>query len=119
VTHPSAMILDGYATVEIVDAEGRVLQVRKPNVLDKLRLFKAVGPDLAQNTPYLGIALVACAVTAIDGVPVPHPGSEQQIESLILRLGDAGINAAGTLVNRDPSDPEVREEAGNLVGTPI
>jgi hypothetical protein len=120
VSRPSEMIFDGYGMVECVDATGRRLRVQKPNVLDRLRLFKAVGPDAAQNEPYLGLALTACAVKFIDDVPVPHPSNEQQIENLILRLGDAGMHAAGTVVAvRGPSDAEVREEAGNSAGTPI
>jgi hypothetical protein len=112
------MILDGFETVETADETGRVLTVRPPHALDKLRLFKAVGPELAHNEPYLGMAVVACAVIAIDGVPVPHPGTEQQIENLINRLGDAGMKAARLVVDREPSDAEVREEAGNSAGTP-
>jgi hypothetical protein len=119
VSRPSEIILDGYGIKEVTDTEGHRLQVRQPTVLDKLRLFKAVGSDMAQNEPYLGLALTACAVKAIDGVPVPHPSNEQQIENLIIRLGDAGMNAAGTVVHRDASDAEVREEAGNSAGTPI
>ncbi len=119
-SRPSEMIFEGCGMEEVTDAEGRRLKVQKPTVLDKLRLFKAVGPDMAQNPPYLGLALTACAVKFIDDVPVPHPSNEQQIENLILRLGDAGMNAAGTVVTpREPSDAEVREEAGNSAGTPI
>jgi hypothetical protein len=120
VSRPSEMILADHDMVERVDAIGRRLKVRKPNVVDRLRLFKAVGPDAAQNEPYLGLALTACAVKFIDDIPVPHPSNEQQIENLILRLGDAGMNAAGTVVAvREPSNAEVRQEAGNSAGTPI
>ena len=99
--------------IDTIDVIGRVLTVRPPQVLDQLRLFKAVGPVLAQNQPYLGMAMVACAVTAIDGVPVPTPANEYQIESLIQRLGDAGLRAAGAVLEPPPSDDEVREQAGN------
>ncbi|MCB8880412.1 hypothetical protein ACELLULO517_09225 [Acidisoma cellulosilytica] len=98
---------------------GRVLTVRPPHALDQLRLFKAVGPVLAQNQPYLGMAMVACAIIAIDHVPVPMPGNEHQIESLILRLGDAGLQAASAVLEPRPSDDEVRDQAGNSAGTPI
>ncbi len=119
-SRPSEMIFDECGLVDRIDATGRKLHVRKPNVLDRLRLFKAVGPDMAQNEPYLGLALTACAVKFIDDVPVPHPTNEQQIENLIARLGDAGMNAAGTVVAvRGPSHAEVREEAGNSAGTLI
>ena len=112
-SQPSGSILDGHRTVETTDAEGRSLTVRPPHAIDKLRLFKAVGPELGRNPLYLGMAVVAFAVTAIDGVPVPPPTNEHQIESLITRLGNAGLDAVRAIVERDPTDAEVREEAGN------
>ncbi|GAB0116898.1 hypothetical protein [Acidisoma sp. 7E03] len=116
---PAAALLAAGAVIETVDGEGRVLSVRPPHALDQLRLFKAVGPRLAQNQPYLGMALVACAVVAIDGVPVPCPSNEQQIESLVLRLGDTGLRAAGAVLEPAPTADEMRELAGNSAGTPI
>lgn len=112
-TAPSTALLAAGEAIETVDAEGRLLSVRPPHALDQLRLFKAVGPLLAQNQPYLGMALVACAVIAIDGVPVPCPSNEQQIESLILRLGDAGLRAAGAALEPTPTADEMRDLAGN------
>ena len=116
---PSGSILDTHGTVETTDAEGRLLTVRPPHAIDKLRLFKAVGPELGRNPLYLGMAVVAFAVTAIVGVPVPPPTNEQQIESLIGRLGNSGLDAVRAIVERDPTDAEVREEAGNSACTPI
>ena len=117
-TFPSGTLLDAQGTIETTDAEGRSLTVRPPHAIDKLRLFKAVGPELGRNPLYLGMAVVAFAVTAIDGVPVPPPTNEHQIESLIGRLGDAGLDAVRAIVEREPTDAEVREEAGNSAGTP-
>jgi hypothetical protein len=77
-------------------ADGTRLTLRRLNALDKLRLFKAAGPLLAQNEPWLGMALLASSVVAIDDVPVPPPGTEQQIEAMVARLGDAGIAAVAT-----------------------
>ena len=84
------------------DAEGRMLTLRRPDALDRLRLFKALGAELSLNTPYLGMALLASSVTAIDGVPVPPPVTEEQLESLVRRLGDAGISAVADAL--DDSD---------------
>jgi hypothetical protein len=85
------------------DADGRELALRRMGALDRLRLFKAVGPQLAQNTPYLGMAMLAASVCAIDGVPVPPPVTEGQVEALVSRLGDAGIAAAASVFAEEPA----------------
>jgi hypothetical protein len=119
-TRPS-VLLNGVAstTDDIADSDGRHLTIRRMHALDKLRLFKAVGPELAQNQPYLGLALLACSVTAIDGVPVPVPVTEAQIEALVSRLGDAGMTAVAAFLEPPPSDHALRTESGNSAGTPI
>lgn len=81
--------------MRVTDALGRVLEVKRPGALDRLRLFKALGPGLAQNDRYVGYAMLAMCVVAIDDVPVPQPGSEGQVEALVQRLGDEGMVAIG------------------------
>ena len=93
---PAARIVaEAAAPFAAVAADGRRLTLRRMNVLDRLRLFKAVGGELAANEAYLGVAFLACAVSAIDDVPVPVPANEAQVEALVGRLGDAGIAAVG------------------------
>ena len=71
---PSASIIQAAAVTEtVVDGRGRRLTVRRLAALDRLRLFKAAGPVLAQNSPWLGMALIAISVVAIDDVPFPQP----------------------------------------------
>ena len=118
---PSTSILaDNAATQTILDADGHRLAVRRLNALDRLRLFKAAGPLLAQNQPWLGMALIACSVSAIDDVPMPQPVTESQIESMVSRLGDAGIAAvAAALQSAMPSPPvDLADNLGNSAGTP-
>ncbi len=113
---PSETIIASATSAQVViDDNGRRLAIRRMTVLDKLRLFRAAGPYLSQNGPWLGIALLACSVTAIDDVPVPMPANEQQIEALVARLGDNGIAAAARALSTAPeTTPEtVRQEAGN------
>jgi hypothetical protein len=113
---PSTSIISAAAATEsIVDSGGRTLIVRRLTALDRLRLFKAAGPLLAQNPPWLGMALVASSVVAIDNVPVPPPSNELQIEAMIGRLGDAGVEAvAQALQQFSALDPaEVVDNAGN------
>lgn len=72
--------------------DGRVIDLREMGALDRLRLFKAAGPDLSRNDAWLSMAFVACAAAAIDGVPLPFPVNEQQVEALVGRLGDASLD---------------------------
>lgn len=83
----------------VTDAAGRKLGLRRLSALDKLRLLKAAGPGLAQNEPWLGMAMLAASVAEIDGVPVPLPGNEAQIEAAVGRLGDDGIAAVAAAVD--------------------
>jgi hypothetical protein len=67
------------------------------------------------------MAILASSVTVIDDIPVPQPSSEIQIEALVGRLGDSGIEAIAqaleTLSEGDQS--EQVKQAGNLFGTLI
>jgi len=83
-------------TSEVRDTLGRRLVLRRLNAVDRLRLFKALGPVLSENAAYLGLALLAVSVTSMDEVPLPAPGSEAQLEALISRLGDEGLEAAAS-----------------------
>ena len=93
---PSArIVVEAAATTFVSDGLDRVLEIRRPGPLDRLRLFKVVGPSLAQNDRYVGYSMLAMCVVSIDGVPVPQPATEGQIEGLVQRLGDAGMVAVG------------------------
>ncbi len=111
---PTETIL-GAAPSTVTDGQGRRITLRRLNALDKLRLFKAAGPMLAQNQAWLGMAVLAWSVAAIDDVPVPAPSSEAQIEAIIARLGDAGIEAIAAALSEEPAPdgPEAIVTAGN------
>jgi hypothetical protein len=87
------------------DAAGRKLEVRRPGALDRLRLFKALGPALSGNDRYVGYAMLAYCVQAIDGVPVPAAATEAQLEALVARLGDAGLAAVGEALSEAMPGP--------------
>jgi hypothetical protein len=117
---PTKTILAGVAArPEITDATGRRLRVRPPTALDTLRLLKAAGPTLAENQAWLSMAALAVAVTEIDGIPVVTPVSEAQIEALVDRLGDVGLEAVAAALD-DPSSQRGSDDAaivGNSHGT--
>ena len=104
----------------VTDSEGRRITLRRLSALDKLRLFKAAGPELAMNQPWLGIAMLAASVSAIDDVPVPLPVNEQQIESLVSRLGETGLEAVADALDAEPRSDlaATLANAGNSRGTP-
>lgn len=103
------IVMEAARELEVTDTIGRILQVRRPGALDRLRLFKAVGPALASNDRYVGYAMLAMCVSAIDGVPQPAPANEGQLEALVQRLGDAGMVAIGQgLANAAQGNPSLR-----------
>lgn len=109
---PSArLVAEANAALCVTDRDGRLIELRRVTALDRLRLFRAVGP-MANNAHYLGMAMLACAVTAVDGVPVPFPASEQMIEAAVHRLGDAGIEAVGQALH-GPPDAHPEHDPGN------
>ena len=92
-TPSSRLIAAAEAITAVADSQGRRLALRRLGALDRLRLFKAAGAALVGNAGWMGMATLACSVTAIDDVPVPAPASEAQVEALVARLGDIGIAA--------------------------
>lgn len=113
---PTTSILTSAAASETVtDDDGRRLAIRRLTALDRLRLFKAAGPVLAQNQPWLGMALIASSVNAIDDVPTPTPANEAQIEAMVARLGDSGISAVAQALQQsaDLTTAELLDNAGN------
>ena len=115
---PSArLVAAAQAAPDVTDAAGRTLSLRRLTALDKLRLYKAAGPQLAQNAPWMGVALLAASVTAIDFVPVPQPATEAQIEALVGRLGEDGLDAAAAALAPAES-ANIEDTAGNSRGTP-
>lgn len=64
------------------------------------------------------MAGLALSVLEIDGVPVPSPASEGQIESAIDRLGDEGLAAIADAVKEEAEPSDVKQNVGNLPGIP-
>jgi hypothetical protein len=112
---PSATIIEAASAGRtITDAGGRRITLRRMTALDKLRLFKAAGPELANNDRWLAMAMLASAVTALDDIPLPLPVNETLIEAAVAKLGDQGIEAvAAALHGSGINAAEQRAIAGN------
>jgi hypothetical protein len=117
--NPSQVIIGESAKPLLaVDAKGRRIRFRRLTALDTLRLFKAAGPVLSQNEAWLSMAGLGFSVLDIDGVPVPTPATEAQIEGLIDRLGDEGLAAVANAMQDDTTPSPTQADVGNLLGTP-
>lgn len=91
---PTQQILAGAVDqVTVADSKGRKITTRKLSPIRRTRLFKIIGPDNSRNLPLLGYYSMAVSVTQIGDDSVVFPSKESEIEALLERLGDDGINA--------------------------
>jgi hypothetical protein len=91
---PSEKIIQaGNKTVNVTDAQGRIIVLKKPDPLANLDFAKAAGSDRL-NVLYLAEVAHLKYVASIDGAPVPTPASEGELRALYSRLGDDGNVAA-------------------------
>ncbi|MDR3520431.1 MAG: hypothetical protein P4L54_02330 [Acidocella sp.] len=96
----------------VTDSRGRRIMLRKVGVLETLRLYKALGPELSVNGAYMAAASIAAAAAMIDDVPMPFPNNEAGVELLLERLGDEGVMAVVEVSTEPPLETKV-SEAGN------
>jgi hypothetical protein len=94
------------------DGAGRLIELRRLGVVEQLRLFKLLGPELSENRAYVGLARVAAAVAVVEGVPVPFPGGEAGIEAVLERLGEDGVEAVAAAL-AGPAAEQMLAAAGN------
>ena len=71
--------------------DGRVFTFRKVGVVQQARILRAIGPAQSDNAPYVNMVFEASMVSDIDGVPLPFPTNERQIDTMIDKVGDAGF----------------------------
>lgn len=90
---PSQQIIAAAAAeVTASDATGRVITLRKPGAIAKLRFIEAMG-ESSSNPLWVGITSQLMYVSAINGEPIATPRTKNEIEALYQRLDDHGIEA--------------------------
>jgi hypothetical protein len=97
---------------EIVDKAGRRIALRRVGVVEQLRLFKALGPELSVIPPYLTGAMIAASVAMIDDVPLPFPTSEAGVEAALERIGLEAMALIAAATARPAADV-LEAAAGN------
>jgi hypothetical protein len=96
----------------VIDANGRTLTLRRIGPVEHLRIFRALGPQLSENVPYVNGALIAAAVAMIDELPLPFPANEAAVEAALERIGLEAMALVAAAI-RPPSAEELAAAAGN------
>jgi hypothetical protein len=78
--------------VNITDARGRTITIKKPGVLAQYRLIECLG-DTAKNETYVSMVLPLIYVAAIDGEALPPIMRKSEVEALVQRLDEHGLAA--------------------------
>jgi hypothetical protein len=111
-TPSKELIAQAAQEVTVTDSAGRVIALKKPGILSQFRLIKILG-DAAKNQVYVGMVMPLTYVVSVDGDPVLQPNTEREIDALIVRLDDHGVEAVMKGVNEHfgAENPEEAQEA--------
>lgn len=75
------------------DSRGRKIEIKRPNARERYRLIRMLGAQGAQNQEQFAYAVFAASTRSLDGDPIMFPQSEMELEVIIDRLGDEGLQA--------------------------
>lgn len=90
---PTQQILAAASTeATATDSTGRVIKLRKPGPIAKLRFIEAMG-ESSSNPLWTAIVSQLMYVAGIDGEPIATPVTKREIEALYQRLDDHGLEA--------------------------
>ena len=90
---PSQQIMADAATeATATDSTGRVITLRKPGPIAKLRFIEAMG-ESSSNPLWVGITSQLMYLAGINGEPIATPVTKREIEALYQRLDDHGLDA--------------------------
>lgn len=91
---PSDEIIDeGNKTFTSEASDGRVFEVKRITMLERLNLAKVLSAENQSKQIYLNLCTLASAIVSIDGEKVMPLRSELAFDSLIQRMGQSGERA--------------------------
>jgi|SRR5579863_822509 len=99
-------------TLKVTDGRSRVITLKKPGVLAQYRLIATLGA-LAENRTYVNMVMPLIFVAAIDDDDAIALGKMSEVEALIQRLGEDGIDTVMTAIKDHfgATDPEADRQA--------
>jgi hypothetical protein len=87
---PTQAIVRASAPQDVtLDANGRKILVRVMTPVEQFRFKKVIGKFM-DNGGYMMDAMMAASVRAVDGMPMPFPQSEANVEFILERLATDG-----------------------------
>jgi hypothetical protein len=105
---------DANYSVVVETSDGRKITLRKPGVLAQFKMIEMLGGAAAANQVFVNMVLPVTFVVAIDGDPVSRITTRSELDALIQRLDEAGIEAVMEAVPANfgkQQDPEAAKAA--------
>lgn len=113
---PSQAIVNSASEVKYeTDKRGRKIGIVRPNPVLRYRLLKMLGGEGSKNEPLLIQALFTCLVRSIDNEEISMPNGERELEMLMGRLDDDGLNAVGKCLAEQFGVDETDENAQDQI----
>jgi hypothetical protein len=117
-TPTQAAMNAGSKFIKVRDALGRVIGIKKMAPIDNMRISRFIGGELSSNPAYFGYASMAACVREIDGEPIPMATSARQLEDLVDKLGEDGLEAISRAILdagwiKERTEKELLDEAKN------
>lgn len=106
------LIAKAAAHAEVTDSRGRVFRIAKPGILAQFRIIEVMGKSADIET-FRGMVTPLIYIAAIDGDEVSQPINRMQLDALIQRVGDDGLEAVvhGVVKHFGKSDAEAEKAA--------
>jgi hypothetical protein len=91
---------DAKGVIRFEDSTGRTIGVKKPNPLERVRLAEILGESASNQVVMLSV-MPAYYVIELDGEMSPRVRSRRELDAMLLRLGDEGIDAVEAYIMED------------------
>jgi hypothetical protein len=110
----------GWDEYRAADGSMVVHAARRLSVLERMRFYKHIPPELQRNPMWTHPALAAACIRRVNGEPVPIPEGEREIEALIRRVGDEVMDRiiAANVARLTAEQAEAEARAKNSQATP-
>lgn len=94
----------------VTDERGRKILLKKPKTLDLFRLIEILGSAADRSNRYVSMMHQLLYVKEIDGIPIAQISVKEELEALINRLDDDGMEAVIKGIGKLNPENEIDKE---------